>query len=109
LTQITGWRAWKPVSVVVSPAIEPGVVNKADVIAIKAVAAGEATPDQQQRAMRAVVLQVACADEISFCPDHKGGDRETAFAEGKRFVGFQLRKLIQTPLHVLTGEKTSES
>jgi hypothetical protein len=109
LTQLTGWRAWKPVSVVVSPGVEPGVVNKADVIALKALEAGEATPDQQKRALRVITLQIACADELSFCPEHKGGDRETAFAEGKRFVGFQLRKLIQTPLHILTGEKTSGS
>lgn len=108
MTQITGWRAWKPVSVVVSPQVEPGVVNKADVIAIKAVAAGEATPEQQVRAMNAIILQIACADELSFCPDHKGGSRETDFAEGKRFVAFQLRKLIKAPLHVLTGEKTSQ-
>lgn len=105
---VTEWRPWKPVKVVVSPAIEPGVVNKADVIAIKAVAEGDATPEQQKRAINAIILQVACADEISFSPDHRGGARETDFAEGKRFVGFQLRKLIRTPLHVLTGETTSQ-
>jgi hypothetical protein len=109
LTQLTGWRAWKPVSVVVSPGVEPGVVNKADVIAIKAVAAGEATPEQQVRALNAVILQVACVNEMSFCPEHKGGSRETDFAEGKRFVGLQLQKLIRTPLRILTGEKSSES
>lgn len=108
MTPITGWRAWKPVSVLNGPGGAPGVVNKADVIALKAVAAGEATPEQQKRAIEAIILQVACADELSFCPDHRGGARETDFAEGKRFVGFQLRKLIRVPLHILTGETSSQ-
>lgn len=106
MTQITGWRPWRPVRVVVSPIVEPGVVNKADVIAIKAVAEGIATAEQQVRAIEAIILQIACSDELSFAPEHKGGARETDFAEGKRFVGFQLRKLIRTPLQVLTGEKS---
>lgn len=73
--------------------------------AIKDVARGEGSPEQQKQAMDAIIKIVACVEELSFRADDFGGDRETAFAEGRRFVGLQLRKLITTPLEILTGEK----
>lgn len=93
---------------IVAPGVEPGIVNKADVVAIKALAAGEATPEQQKRALEAITGRIACADDMSFRADDHGGTRETDFAEGKRYVGLQVRKLVNTPLHILTGEKTSQ-
>lgn len=67
-------------------------------------AQGEATAEQQKRAIEAIIGRIACADELSFRADDHGGTRETDFSEGKRYVGLQLRKLLSTPLEILTGE-----
>lgn len=104
MSKLAPWRPWRPVEVNSSTVVGPGMLNKADVIAIKMVAAGEATPDQQKRAIEAIVGRVACTDEQSWRADDHGGTRETDFSEGKRFVGLQLRKLIKTSLEILTGE-----
>lgn len=60
-----------------------------DVAAIQAVMAGEGTPDQQRHAMRYIVENLAGAYDLSYRPS----DRDTAFAEGRRFVGLQVVKL----------------
>lgn len=109
MAKLAPWRPWSPITVVVSPAIGPGVVNKADVVALRAVHAGTATPEQQTRAIEAIIGRLSCADEMSFRADDHGGTRETDFAEGKRFVGLQLRKLLNVPIDVLTGERASQS
>jgi len=105
--KLAAWRPWKPVIVNVSPVVGAGIVNKADAVAIRAVAQGDASPDQQRRALEAIVGRIACTDDLSFRAEDHGGMFETAFAEGKRYVGLQIRKLITTPLHILTGENTS--
>jgi hypothetical protein len=107
--KLAPWRPWRPVEVNVSPVVGPGLLNKADALAIKMVAIGEATPDQQKRAIDAIVGRIACAYELSFRADDHGGTRETDFGEGKRFVGLQLLKLINTQLDILTGEDTRRS
>lgn len=99
------YRPWRPVEVNVTTVVGPGLLNKADAIALRAVAAGEADPAQQKRAIEAIVTRIACADDMSFRADDHGGTRESDFAEGKRYVGLQVRKLLNTPLHILTGEK----
>lgn len=66
----------------------------ADAVAINAVAKGEATPDQQVRAMKWIIEQGCQTYGLSYRPDGMGGDRDTAFAEGRRFVGTELRKFI---------------
>lgn len=91
----------------VSPVVGAGIINKADAIAIRAVAQGDASPDQQKRAIEAIIGRIACTDDMSFRAEDHGGMFETAFAEGKRYVGLQIRKMIHTPLHILTGENTS--
>lgn len=70
---------------------------KADAAALQAVRRGEATPDQQARAMEFIVGTVSDRNGMSFYPG-PDGDRETAFAEGRRFVGNQIVKLTNTPL-----------
>jgi hypothetical protein len=105
--KLAAWRPWKPVVVNVSPVVGAGIINKADAIAIRAVAQGDASPDQQKRAIEAIIGRIACTDDMSFRAEDHGGMFETAFAEGKRYVGLQIRKMIHTPLHILTGENTS--
>jgi len=47
----------------------------------------------QQKLLWAWLVDYACGrDDISFRPDDKGGQLATAFAEGKRYVGQQVRK-----------------
>lgn len=89
------FRPWKPVSILTAPnatAFE-GEVTVADVAAIKALREGTASPDQQKRALRAIVLQIARADDQTFRPDDHGGVRDSDFAAGMRHVGLQVRRL----------------
>jgi hypothetical protein len=65
--------------------------------AIKALAKGEATPDQQQRAFKFIVERVSRVDEPSFIFNEDGGERATAFVEGRRSVGLFLKGLIALP------------
>lgn len=66
----------------------------ADIYAIQALIAGDATDAQQRRFVR--WLEVATAvGEMSYRP---ASDRDTAFAEGKRFVGLQFFTLAKAVL-----------
>lgn len=65
--------------------------------AIKALSAGKASDSQQQLALRWIVEDLAAAYDLSFRPG-EAGDRETAFAEGKRFVGLQIVKQVKMRL-----------
>lgn len=78
----------------------------ADARAFGAFDRGEATPEQQRRVM-AVLIETLCGYyDLSYRPGD-GGDRDTAFAEGKRFVGAQIVKLTKINPQALTtkGEK----
>lgn len=59
--------------------------------AIKACYDGAASPEQQTLAIKGIVEELCCYYDISF----RGTDRETNFAEGKRFVGAQIVKLTK--------------
>ncbi len=65
-----------------------------DIEALKALALGKASEGQQVRALKWILEQACQTYELSFRSDADGGDRETAFAEGKRHVGMQIVKLI---------------
>ena len=75
--------AWKPVD------YDDKVIQ-----ALKALSLGEADPAQQGKALNWIINNCAGTYELSFRSDSHGGDRETAFAEGRRFVGMQIVKLI---------------
>lgn len=74
----------------------------ADVAAIQAVVGGIATPEQQQRAFRYVVEVAAGTYDQSFRPD---SERDTAFAEGRRYVGLTLVKLSKLNPQLLRKPK----
>jgi hypothetical protein len=77
------------------PAVQPwhpAPYEEADVYAIKALAAGVANEGQQQRALGWIVNTLCGTYDLSY-RDGDNGDRNTVFAEGKRFVGLQLVKL----------------
>lgn len=72
--------------------------DAADSAAIRALTEGKATADQQRRALDWIIYFAAATYDVSFRPDALGGDRATAFAEGRRFVGNSIILLtkIQT-------------
>lgn len=72
-------------------AYTPPPYEIADIGAIKALATGTANEGQQKRALR-WIIEVACGTyDLSYRP---ASDRETVFAEGRRFVGLQLVKAL---------------
>lgn len=77
------------------PAMEPwkpAHYDIADAAAIQALARGDASPDQQRRALIWIVEVCAARSDMSYRPG-VDGDRNTIFAEGKRWVGIQVAKL----------------
>jgi hypothetical protein len=62
----------------------------ADAQAVQSLARGQASADQQTRVLALLINGLCGTYDLSYRPD---GDRDTAFAEGKRFVGLQLVKL----------------
>lgn len=81
-----------------SPPWLPVKYRKADVAAIQAMRRGEATADQQQRAFEYLLVTICDRNGMSYRPGGPEGDRDTAFAEGRRFVGNQIVKLANLPL-----------
>jgi hypothetical protein len=63
----------------------------ADIVALKAVEGGIATPDQQTRAMSWILRKAAAVGDMSYRPDPSA----TAFHEGRRFVGLQIVTLLK--------------
>ena len=79
----------------------PADWEPADAAALQAVAEGRATPDQQKRALDWIIMKAAGTYEPSYRPGGSEGDRDTAFAEGRRFVGGQIVKLVTVSLYKL--------
>lgn len=71
--------------------------------ALQALSRGEATPDQQRFALNFVINQAAATYGQSF---QELGDRETCFAEGRRFVGLQIVKLLHISTAALLRKET---
>lgn len=75
------WAPWLPVPYEIP-----------DVSAIQAVARGDASPEQQRRAIVFIIESAAGAYLETFHPDDA---RWSDFAQGRRFVGTQLIKLCR--------------
>jgi hypothetical protein len=80
----------------------PAEYEDADIMAFKALAAGDANEFQQQRAITWLVNNAARTYDASY-RSGPHGDRATAFAEGRRFVGLQIVKMVNYPLERLKG------
>lgn len=83
---------------------KPAEYDMADLSAVIAVQKGEATTDQQIRAMQWIVNNVCGTHDLPYRPGPEG-DRDTVFACGKMFVGRQI-VAAQQKLNIL---KTKES
>lgn len=76
----------------------PAPYDDADVHAVKALA----RDPNHKRALDWIIHAAAGTYDQSFRPD---SERETAFAEGRRFVGLSLVKIINTPAEKLVRKK----
>lgn len=79
------------------PQLSPPIHENADIHAFQSLARGEATPAEQKRALD-WMIRAANTYEVSFHPD---SERLSAFAEGRRFVGLQIVKLLNLNLSKL--------
>src|SRR5579872_6352550 len=83
---------------------KPPVWEQADAASIQALNRGDASPEQQRRAL-AWLINTACGTyDLSFRPD---SERATSFAEGKRFVGLELVKLLKLNLARLRKDQNA--
>lgn len=74
-----------------SEAWTPPTYSKRLVFSLKALQTGTANDEQQKIALAWIINQAAATYDQSFRPE---SDRATAFAEGRRFVGLQIVKLL---------------
>ena len=77
---------------------KPSYYEVADVAAIQALGRGDATEDQQKRALGYVIQTLCGTYDVAYRP---ASPRDTDFALGKAFVGQQLVKFLTLNVHVL--------
>lgn len=69
----------------------PAPYDKRIVLALQALNAGEASKDQQKAAITYIVETLSNYLDLSYRPD----THDTAFAEGRRYVGAQIMKMMK--------------
>lgn len=84
---------------------ETPICEPADAGAIQALQRGNATALQQKRALAWVIETAAATYDTSYRKGGPEGDRETVFAEGRRFVG----NLIVGALKLKLGQPRRET
>lgn len=77
----------------------------ADASALQALSRGDATPDQQKRALDWIITKGARAYDVSFQPDNPHG---TDFFEGRRFVGLKIVELMKISTRDFMQQDTGE-
>ena len=75
--------------------------EKPDAAALQALARGDCPEHLQQRALEYIVNTLAGTYDLSYRPT---SERDTAFAEGRRFVGLQIVKLLKLKLENLPND-----
>lgn len=70
-------------------------VDDQDIAAVKALAAGVANEGQQKMVLALIINRIAGTYDMSFRPGGPEGDRASSFAEGKRYVGNALVRLMK--------------
>lgn len=74
------------------PLLETAPHSLADTVSLQALAQGTADRDQQLRALKWIMYNACGFNDIIY----RETDRDTAFAEGKRFVAQQINVLLTT-------------
>lgn len=80
----------------------------ADASAIQALQRGDASAEQQRRALGWIINTAAGTYDLSYRPGGQDGERDTAFALGRVFVGQQIVKLMKISLTKLPGREFEE-
>lgn len=86
-------------------ATAPAPYDKNIVLAVRALREGKANEGQQIAAMQWIELVVCNVEGMSFHEDGDGGERASAFHEGRRFVGNQIRKM-SNPITLAAAEQS---
>ena len=68
---------------------------------------GDADKGKQQRALKFVIENIAGAYDVSYRPGADEGRRDTDFAEGRRFTGLQIIKLLKLNLSALRRDSNA--
>lgn len=71
------------------------------VSALQALNRGDATADQQHRALKYIIEQIAVTDESTYRTD----PYDHAFCSGRRAVGLKIRELLEVDLATLNRKK----
>lgn len=75
---------------------------KEAIFAIQALHKGKANEGQQKIALNFILNHLCQTYVVSFHPDDKGGERATCFAEGRRYTGLLIEKIIRNGFDALT-------
>lgn len=67
---------------------------------------GDAPADAQRKALDFIIHEIAATYDLSFTP---GDTHATAFAEGRRWVGLQIVRLLKVNLMRAEGRKRNAS
>ena len=84
----------------------PAAYSRYDALAIKAVAKGNASEAQQRRAMQWIVQSAAMTYDETFVA---GQPDVSANLQGRRYVGLQIVKLINTPIEQMKFGEEKEN
>lgn len=79
----------------------PKPYGLADAAAVKGVATGTASAEQQRRCIQWIINTLCGTYDMSYRPGGDDGRRDSDFAEGARSVGNQLVKLVNIDLSLL--------
>lgn len=76
----------------------------ADAAALQSLARGDATPDQQQRALNWIIYGAAG----TYDADYRTDTRDHAFVSGRRFVGLEIVKLLKVSTKVFSKHQQTK-
>jgi hypothetical protein len=76
----------------------PASWEAADMAALQALARGVANEGQQKRALNYIVNVLAMTYEHTYVP---ASERDSCHAQGRRYVGLQIVKLVNMPAHLV--------
>lgn len=81
-------------------------LDKSDKSAFKALTKGEASPYQQQRVLEVIVADLARTHSTTLIP---GAPDQTAFLQGRAFVGQRILKILSQPVDGLAPNEEGKS
>lgn len=84
---------------------QPSDYEVADVGAVQALMRGDADEAQQKRALAYIINTLCGTYDVSYHPGGLDAQRNTDFAEGKRWVGLQLVKFTKINISALARKE----